>query len=107
MLKRNAWLAVTLSAGLSTLTAVEARQTPANSSTLTAQDRVDIQALVTGYARALCGIIDEFPGGLNELKLYIPARSLRILKAGQLRQLCSIPRERFEGHWAASALKMI
>lgn len=56
-----------------------------------------------GYARALTGILEAFPGGLTKLAGAIPGRDVRILKAGPLRALCSIPRERFEAQWAAQA----
>ena len=58
-----------------------------------------------GYARALAGILESFPGGLNKLCQYIPARVARILKAGELRALCIVPRNRFEEQWARMALK--
>ena len=58
MVKPTSWLALTLGAGLSILTVVDARQTPANG-TLTAQDREEIQAVVTGYARALGTCVAE------------------------------------------------
>ena len=56
-----------------------------------------------GYARALAGILEAFPGGLTKLAGAIPGRDVRILKAGPLRALCSIPRARFEAQWAAQA----
>ncbi len=56
-----------------------------------------------GYARALCGILDHFPGGMSELSKYLPSSASRALKSGPLRSLCSIPRERFEKQWAQFA----
>lgn len=53
-----------------------------------------------GYARALAGIVEAFPGGLKELARYLPARVERNLKAGNLRTLMSVPKNRFEEQWA-------
>lgn len=54
-----------------------------------------------GYARALTGIIETFPGGLAKLSAFLPAKDARTLKSGPLRALCSIPRPRFEAQWAS------
>jgi hypothetical protein len=53
-----------------------------------------------GYARALAGILEAFPGGLQRLSGFIPSRDARTLKSGPLRALCSLPRSRFEAQWA-------
>ncbi len=60
-----------------------------------------------GYSRALAGILETFPGGLNRLSQYLPARSARTLKAGPLRTLCATPRARFEDQWASKALSLL
>ena len=52
-----------------------------------------------GYARALAGILETFPGGLQELSHYLPSKISRTLKAGELRSLCSIPQSRFQEQW--------
>lgn len=57
-----------------------------------------------GYARALAGIEESFPGGLNKLTGYLPARVARELKTGALRTLISVPRRRFEEQWKQAAL---
>jgi hypothetical protein len=49
-----------------------------------------------GYARALAGILDAFPGGMAALSKLIPARVERDLKSGPLRVLISVPQARFE-----------
>lgn len=59
-----------------------------------------------GYARALAGMEQTFPGGLSELAHNMPRRNAAKLKAGALRSLVSIPRARFEGHWNHVALKL-
>jgi hypothetical protein len=59
-----------------------------------------------GYPRALAGMIEAFPGGLNELCHYLPARQARAIKSGALRQLSSVPRSRFEAQWASIALHL-
>lgn len=60
-----------------------------------------------GYARALAGIQEAFPGGRSELRLHIPARDLRLLSTGSLRKACDEPRARFEARMAAAALKAL
>jgi hypothetical protein len=60
-----------------------------------------------GYARALSGILENFSGGLRELALHIPAKTLRTLKAGTLRTLCVVPKKRFEEQWNQIALRSI
>ncbi len=52
-----------------------------------------------GYARALSAIIESFPGQLNALSRYLPAKSVRILKAGTLRDQCTMSRAKFERQW--------
>lgn len=52
-----------------------------------------------GYARALCGILETFPGGFQRLSKIIPARQGRALKSGPLRALCCLSRSRFETQW--------
>jgi hypothetical protein len=56
-----------------------------------------------GYARALAGILDAFPGGASALARYLPARVERRLRAGALRALIGVPQSRFEQQWAAHA----
>jgi hypothetical protein len=58
-----------------------------------------------GYARALAGILDAFPGGMAALSKLIPARVERDLKSGPLRVLIAVPQRRFEENLARSALK--
>jgi hypothetical protein len=67
------------------------------------------QALVYGhqrtpgsvaYARALCGLLEAFPGGLSRLEGLIPAKDARQLRSGPLRTLLSVERPRFEAQWS-------
>ncbi|MEK6579767.1 MAG: hypothetical protein AABZ55_11115 [Bdellovibrionota bacterium] len=60
-----------------------------------------------GYARALAGIIENFPGGFNALSTYVPARIERSLKSGALRAQISIPQKRFEEQRAQIALNAV
>jgi hypothetical protein len=60
-----------------------------------------------GYARALAGILENFPGGLNRLSEYLPAKQQRVLKAGPLRNLCAIGRRRFEEQRGQVALQFV
>lgn len=57
----------------------------------------------TSYARALNGLLETIPGGLGALSKKLTARDARALKAGRLRTLISISRERFEAQWANRA----
>lgn len=52
-----------------------------------------------GYARALSGILETFPGGYHSLSSYLPVRIARKLKSGELHSLCSISQKRFEDRW--------
>lgn len=58
-----------------------------------------------GYARALAGIEQSFRGGLNEICRHLPRKIAQRWKTGPLRQLCSVPRQRFEASWERAALK--
>ena len=58
-----------------------------------------------GYARALAGMLENFPGGFQSLSQYLPAKLSRTLKSGPLRSLCAVPKKRFEEQWAQTALK--
>lgn len=60
-----------------------------------------------GYARALAGISEHIPGGMSELASIVPARVYKTMQSGKLRQLISIPQERFEAQWRHVALKLI
>ncbi len=53
-----------------------------------------------GYTRALAGMLETFPGGMEELRRFIPARDVRLLKAGPLKALCAVPKASFEAQWA-------
>lgn len=58
----------------------------------------------TGYARALCGIMEHFAGGLMGLANELPARVAKRLKTGTLRAQCAIARPQFEEKWTRMAL---
>ena len=58
-----------------------------------------------GYARAITGISEAFPGGVGRLTQYLPARVARTLKAGPLRTLMSVAVRRFEDQWSQMALQ--
>jgi hypothetical protein len=60
-----------------------------------------------GYSRALAGILETFPGGFAELSRYIPARTERILKAGELRAQISVARARFENQWSMLGMSKV
>ena len=52
-----------------------------------------------GYARALAGILEVFPGGRRALGKFIPARDLRMLESGPLKVALDVPQARFEAQW--------
>jgi hypothetical protein len=58
-----------------------------------------------GYARALAGILECFPGGLNAISQYVSGKHSRMLKSGDLRSLCSVPQKRFHDTWNNAGLK--
>lgn len=59
------------------------------------------------YPRAICGILDVFPGGRSSLSQHLPAKVQRTLRSGPLASLLNISQKRFEEHWAARALKAL
>jgi hypothetical protein len=60
-----------------------------------------------GYARALAGMLERFPGGLQSLSNYLPAKLARTLKAGPLRTYCVIPQARFEEQMSQAAFRFL
>jgi hypothetical protein len=60
-----------------------------------------------GYARALAGMLERFPGGLQGLCQYLPAKLARTLKAGPLRTYCVITKTRYEEQMSQTALKFV
>ena len=58
-----------------------------------------------GYARALSGILEVFPGGRRALGKLIPSKDLRMLESGTLKTAMDIPQERFEAQWANRVVK--
>lgn len=53
-----------------------------------------------GYARALHGIEETFPGGRESLCAGLPSRAAKKWRTGPLRVLCDIPQSRFEAQWS-------
>ena len=60
-----------------------------------------------GYSRALVGIENHYPGGMKELLKLLPTRVAKLWTTGPLRQLCSVPRERFEAQWTKKCRSLI
>ena len=52
-----------------------------------------------GYARALCGILEVFPGGRRALNKLLPAKDQRMLASGPLKAALDVPQERFKAQW--------
>jgi hypothetical protein len=53
-----------------------------------------------GYARALAGILEVFPGGRRALGKLLPSKDARMLESGPLKAALDVPQERFEAQWA-------
>jgi len=58
-----------------------------------------------GYARALAGILEVFPGGRSALGKLLPAKDKRMLESGPLKAAMDISTERFEAQWANRVAK--
>lgn len=58
-----------------------------------------------GYARALSGILEVFPGGRAALGRLLPAKDKRMLESGPLKAAMDVPQARFEARWANLAAK--
>lgn len=59
-----------------------------------------------GYARALAGVLEVFPGGRRALGKLIPSKDLRLLESGPLKTAMDIPQARFEAQWANRVAKL-
>jgi hypothetical protein len=53
-----------------------------------------------GYARALAGILEVFPGGRQALGRLLPGADRRMLESGPLKAAIDVPQARFEAQWA-------
>ncbi|HXT00288.1 MAG TPA: hypothetical protein VN915_06410 [Elusimicrobiota bacterium] len=53
-----------------------------------------------GYARALAGILEVFPGGRQALGRLLPGSDRRLLEAGPVKAAMDVPQARFEAQWA-------
>jgi hypothetical protein len=53
-----------------------------------------------GYARALAGIVEVFPGGRSALGKLLPGADRRELESGPLKAAMDVSQERFEAQWA-------
>ena len=53
-----------------------------------------------GYARALAGIVEVFPGGRSALGKLLPGADRRQLESGPLKAAMDVPQARFEAQWA-------
>lgn len=53
-----------------------------------------------GYARALSGILEVYPGGRRALAKLLPAKDGRMLESGALKSALDVPQARFEAQWA-------
>jgi hypothetical protein len=53
-----------------------------------------------GYARALSGILEAFPGGRSALGKLLPGADRRQLESGPIKAAMDLPQARFEAQWA-------
>ncbi|HEX4048682.1 MAG TPA: hypothetical protein VH309_12640, partial [Elusimicrobiota bacterium] len=53
-----------------------------------------------GYARALAGILEVFPGGRSALGKLLPGADRRLLESGPIKAAMDIDQTRFEAQWA-------
>lgn len=53
-----------------------------------------------GYARALAGMIEGFPGGRQALGRVLPGADRRMLESGPMKAVLDVPQARFEAQWA-------
>lgn len=53
-----------------------------------------------GYARALAGILEVFPGGRRAIGKLLPGGDRRMLESGPLKVALDVPQARFEAQWA-------
>jgi hypothetical protein len=53
-----------------------------------------------GYARALAGVLEVFPGGRKALMRLLPSKDGRMLESGTLKAAMDVPQARFEAQWA-------
>ncbi|MDP3544083.1 MAG: hypothetical protein Q8T11_16575 [Elusimicrobiota bacterium] len=59
-----------------------------------------------GYARALAGILEVFPGGRRALGKLLPAKDRRMLESGPLKAAMDVSQERFEAQWGNRAARL-
>lgn len=64
----------------------------------------DGKTLTYAYPRAVAGILENYPGGMNKLGALLPSKVERNLRSGLFRSLVSISERRFEEQWAQMAL---
>lgn len=60
-----------------------------------------------GYARALLGLQNAFPGGMKGLAAYLPAKAAKSLGKGELGEIQRPSAEAFAGQWAKKALNFL
>ena len=60
-----------------------------------------------GYARALAGILEVFPGGRSALGKLLPTSDRRMLESGPLKAAIDVSQARFEAQWSSRALKQL
>lgn len=59
-----------------------------------------------GYARALAGFLEAFPGGRKRLMKLLPGKDARLISSGPLKVAMDETQERFEARWAAKVRRL-
>jgi hypothetical protein len=67
----------------------------------------DGKHITFAYPRAVLGLIENLPGGLESLTAELSAPVARHLKSGLFHSLLSVTRERFEEQWGAMAMNFV
>ena len=62
-------------------------------------ERLNSKNISYGYARALSGMIQNFPVQLRALTAYLPANVEKRLKSGELQKQILVSKEQFEKNW--------
>jgi hypothetical protein len=60
-----------------------------------------------GYARAVAGILEAYPGGPSALSRSLSARVDRAIRAGLFRSLISLPEDRYRERWIHGVQKLL
>lgn len=72
-----------------------------------AEKREKLNAPTVGYARAIAGMAERFPGGLSGLAAEVPSSIAKRLRAGPMCNAIAVDRPRFEAQWRKRSLNAL